>query len=386
MGGDRVKPYNLLRYLGKKHEVHFVSLVQGGRDESEYEAIRALGVHIYPIPLNPAAQSYKVLLKLLKGIPLEISYYDSRVMHKITQRLIDKHDFDLAMGFFMRTAEYLKDIPNSKLPRIMIAEDYRSIYMARSYGDATSAVQKLARWWEQRTLPKYEPRTLNYFDAVTFVSPEDCDFAKKGGVDSPIELLTNGTDTQNFSPRGKSLDTGFEKSNSIIFTGKFDVYANELMVEKILGEVMPLVWERNPEARLVLAGAAPPERLLQRQDDRVRVFPDVKSMASTLRSASIFLHPHSGGSGIQNKLIEAMACGLAVVTTPTGNQGINGVHGEHLLIGDDNQRLADLTLSLLDGTVSSSDIGKSARALIVDKLSWERVFRDLEVLIQNYAR
>ncbi len=386
VGGDRVKPYNLLRYLGSAHEVHFVSLVQGERDEEELDAIRKLGIFVYPIPLNPTVQSYKVLLGAIKGLPLEISYYDSRTMHKIVDRLISKHTFHLAMGFFMRTAEYLKDVDTRKLRRVMIAEDYRSVYMERSFNDATNTVQKMARWWEQKTLPKYEPNTLNKFDAVTFVSDDDCRYAAESGVTAPIELLTNGTDTSFFKPEGKRIHTDFEKEKTVIFTSKFDVYANELMVEKIIGDVMPRIWELHPECKLILAGANPGKDILALRSDKVQVMADVDNMADILRAASIFLHPHSGGSGIQNKLIEAMACGLAVVTTPTGNQGINGKSGENLLIGEDSEELALHVSSLLNGTIKAEQIGRSARKHIIDNLSWERVFTDLEMIIQKYGR
>jgi len=385
VGGDRVKPYNLLKYLGKNYEVHFVSLVQGLRPEEEYDAIRALGINIYPIPLNTTVQGYKTLSGIFKKQPLEISYYHSRVMEQIIKRLISKHDFDLALCFFMRTAEYLKNV--TAFPRVMIAEDYRSIYMTRSYTDAKSLVQKLARWWEHNTLPSYEPKTLNMFDTVTFVSQEDIDFAKAAGVSVPIELLTNGTDTEKFSPKGKSLDLpGFHKNKTIIFAGKLDVYANVLMVKKILHEIMPLVWQQVPEARLLLVGANPSAQMLNSSNEQVKIVADIPDMAQALRSASIFLHPHSGGSGIQNKLIEAMSCQNAVVTTPTGNQGIHGETEKNLLIGQNAQELANHTIELLNNIPKAAEIGHAARQHIIEFLSWQRVFTDFERIIKKNSK
>ena len=104
-------------------------------------------------------------------------------------------------------------------------------------------------------------------------------------------------------------------------------------------------------------------------------------MVPYLQNARVFLHPHSGGSGIQNKLIEAMACGCPVVTTITGIQGIPATHGKDVLIGISNEELSYYTIRLLKDDNYTKVISENARKLIVETHSWESVFEALDKIM-----
>ncbi|GAB5465795.1 MAG: glycosyltransferase family 4 protein [Candidatus Kapaibacteriales bacterium] len=346
--------------------------------ELSAHAMRQLGLSVYPIGISPILQGLNAIKQMTSKIPLEMSYYFNTQMRSIVDRLIAKHEFDLAFGFFMRSATYLE---NHHLPKIVIAEDCRSVYMKRSYEHSKSPIQKLARGWEKKVLPDYEPKKLNKFDCVTFVSQHDIEFARELGVKSDIRLLTNGTDIDHFKPDWSKLESSEPK---IIFTSKFSVQANILMAKSITEEIMPIVWEKRPDIKLVFAGADA-EKAAPKRNKNIEIVSYPADMAEVLNEAHIFLHPHKGGSGIQNKLIEAMACGLSVVTTDTGNQGINGNDGRDLFIGQNAHELASLVLRLIEEKDTRLEMGRNARSLIEKNLSWDRVYKDLDNIISDYS-
>ncbi len=110
IGGDRIKPYHLLQYLAKRHTVTLVCLYQG-IDSSilEYkQKIEELGVKVIPIRLSLLTSLVTILFSFLKSIPLEVLYYFQPTMKRTVDELLRNNQFDVAIAFFMRTAEYLR--------------------------------------------------------------------------------------------------------------------------------------------------------------------------------------------------------------------------------------------------------------------------------------
>lgn len=374
IGGDRLKPYNLISHLAKHHNVTLVTFFHGSVIPEDYKkAMFDLGIDLHIVPLTSLIAGFNATKKLLK-FPLEIGFYHSKKYKQIVDQLIHSKKFDIAFAFFMRTAEYLK---NQDIKKILIAEDCRTLYQKRSYETSTNFLQKIVRLWEFKRLCKYEPKIVNHFNATTLVSTQDIDAMKKQNPKSKYFLLTNGTDIDYFKP-----DNNINRKD-IIFAGKIDVWANQLMIKKIVNDILPAIHKAIPDTKLNIIGANPPKSVLDLKSEKINVIGNVPEMLPYLQKAALFLHPHIGGSGIQNKLIEAMSSGCPVVTTPTGNQGINAEHGKHLLIGKNDSELAECAIKILLDKDFASMLSKNAREHIVNKLSWQSVFNELDKLISD---
>jgi glycosyltransferase involved in cell wall biosynthesis len=97
----------------------------------------------------------------------------------------------------------------------------------------------------------------------------------------------------------------------------------------------------------------------------------------------LFIHPHEAATGIQNKLIEAMACGCPVVTTQTGVQGIQVENGKNVMIANDTEDMIQKCLLLLEDKELARQIGKNAHNLILETHSWDIVFRQMDEIIDE---
>ncbi len=375
IGGDRLKPHNIIKYLAEKHNVTLVTFFQGEKaPQSFIREVEKLGVDLHVIPLNPIKAGGKALTKLHKEYPLEIAYYYQHDYQKTVDNLCSQTNFDLGFSFFMRTAEYLKD---KVFPKILMAEDCRTLYQQRSYETSHNLKQRAVRWWEYRKLKNYEPGIVNHFDITTLVTHEDIKAMQKQNPSCKYELLSNGTDVDKFVPNPEIERKG------ILFAGKLDVWANQLMIMKIVNDILPKIREKVPNAELHLVGATPPPSISNLENKYIKIFPDVPDMVPYLQGAELFLHPHEGGSGIQNKLLEAMSCGCPVVTTPTGNQGINGEHGVHLLLGDNSEKLAEYAVKLLSDKEFAQNISENGRNLIVQTHAWKFIFQSVDKIIEE---
>ncbi len=376
IGGDRIKPYNLLCHLAKTHNVHLITFYQGGNPPKSYiKEITDIGIELSYIPLYPLDAGLRSITSLSNRLPLEIAYYTQSNYRKILNELIITKHFDLAFAFFMRTAEYLKNI---KIKKILIAEDCRTLYQKRSYSQTKNLLQKSVRFWEYIKLKKYEPKITSFFDITTCVTDTDIEALKQLNPNAEYRLLTNGVDIYKFTPPKDNSER-----QGLLFAGKLDIWANILMIKTIVNDIFPIVKEQIPNVTLKIVGSRPLPQIINicKSDENIELIADVPEMQPYLQSAQLFIHPHTGGSGIQNKLLEAMACGCPVVTTPTGIQGIEATHRKEVLIGTNPSELANHCIEVLTNLQLTEQLSVNSRDLIVKTHSWDKVFEDLDNII-----
>ena len=130
------------------------------------------------------------------------------------------------------------------------------------------------------------------------------------------------------------LDPGCEREpTTLVVSGKMSYHANITMVLKLFTEIMPLIWQQKPDVRVWIVGKDPPKELQALEEPpRVVVTGYVPDIRPYLRAASIALAPLTYGAGIQNKVLEAMACGTPVVSTPLAMSGLETATGAELMV------------------------------------------------------
>lgn len=381
IGGDHVKCYYLVKHLASQHNVTLVTFNHGGAPSSEQvQAIEQLGVKLIAIPLSPLRAALGCVRTLFSNLPLEILFYHRPEYKAAVEKLFGEVTFDVAFCFFMRSAEYVR---KKHLTKILVAEDCRLMYQERSYSVSTSIKQKIVRWWEVRQLRKYEPDVVKDFDRTTLVTQQDITAMRRQNPHAQYRLLTNGVNLPDFT-----ANLSGNRKMSVLFAGKLDVWANELMIQKIIEEIAPRIHAFMPEVEFEFVGANPTPALYTlaknyAHPDKIHIHANVPSIKDFYHSAGVFLHPHTGGSGIQNKLLEAMACGCPVVTTSTGIQGIPVENERDVLIGEHEDELAAHVVKLLKSKNFAIELATSARAQIEKHHSWDAINTALDEILDE---
>lgn len=376
IGGDRIKSYNLLRHLARHNEVFLVTFNHGKEpSEEQIRSLEDLGVHVYPVVLQPARAALRSIKSVYTDLPLEISFYTQPEFSSTVENLLRTVHFDLGISFFMRTAEYLKDVP---IKKVLVAEDCRVLYQTRSMRSSSNLAQHAVRWWEVRKLKRYEPEIVKHFDMTTMVTDTDINAlaCNNGGV--KYGLLTNGVDLGEFHFRDEH-----EQRRDILFFGKLDVWANHLMVSRIAESILPKVRKQLKDVKCNIVGSNPKQLVHRYESDAIHFIPNVPDIKDYVYKSAIFLHPHLGASGIQNKVLQAMALGCPVVSTPTGIQGIDAVPGRDVLIGHTDEELAGHCIDLLRNPELRSKLARNARMVVECHHSWELIFQQMDDIIDR---
>jgi glycosyltransferase involved in cell wall biosynthesis len=379
VGGDKLKPYYVIKHLAENHNVTVISFNEGNRTSNEdINEVRKLGVNLIVVPFNPAKQFISGTSKMLTKLPLEVTYYYNRQFQQETDNVIKEKNIDLIFSFMQKTSEYVLNYPHKK---VLIQDDCRTLYYGRSAKESPNPFQKIIRTIEYKKGYYYEPYITDKFDIVSFVSQEDIDGAYANKKCNKYRIITNGVDLNRLdSPKDNS------HRKDVIFGGRLDVLANQLSLDRVIKNIMPFIKNELHDIKLNVVGAYPPEYLKQMHNKEIILHANVPDLKPFLHNAALFIHPHYGGSGIQNKVLEAMATGCPVVTTPSGNQGIHGEHKKEVMLGQNDKELAKHAINVLKDSYLADNLSKNARKLIEDTHSWDAVYKQIDDVIDELFR
>jgi glycosyltransferase involved in cell wall biosynthesis len=379
IGGDRVKAYHLLRLLAARHEVTCVTFNEEGDLTAEHRrAIADLGVELHVIPISRAKAVARVALTALSRKPLEMQYYADSKFQRTVQSLAQRKKLDVVIAFFMRTAEYALAIPG--IPKILVAEDARLLTQRRSTGEFRFSPGYFMRVVERYKLKHYEPRIVGRFDRVTYVTEAEREYIMRYNPFLQASIVTNGVDLQDYPYASDQ-----RHREGLVLCGKMDVHHNIRMALRVGKEIFPQLKKLYPALTFRIVGKNPVReiRLLAQRTEGIIITGEVARVQGHIQSGAVFIHPFEAGSGIQNKLLEAMALGTVAVTTPLGVSGIRAVDAVHCRIGETNDELISACARLLAAPPERARLAANARRLIETEHSWNTVREQLFGVLEH---
>lgn len=229
---------------------------------------------------------------------------------------------------------------------------------------------------EYKRLLKYENRIFDYFDHKTIISVPDRDLIPHSKKNE-IHVIPNGVDHDFFSPRN------IPKQTDVVFTGNMAYPPNVNAAEFLVNEIMPLVWKDRPETKVMIAGATPDKRVISLKSEKVTVTGWMDDIRDAYAGAKVFIAPMQIGTGLQNKLLEAMSMKIPSITTPLANDALEAVHESSILIGDNAASLAENILNLLNNQALYNKIAENGFAFVKKQYSWKEASDKLNHIIQD---
>jgi glycosyltransferase involved in cell wall biosynthesis len=241
-------------------------------------------------------------------------------------------------------------------------------------GHANRALPPWRRPLERRVeerIVAHERRHYPRLAAVLVAAERDAAYLRERAPGSRVEVIPNGVDA--------GPEPGPPAAEPVLaFHGAFETAANREAALVLVREVFPLVRAARPDARVILVGRDPPPALRRLAGDGVTVTGAVTDVRPWLERAAVYVAPMVSGTGIKNKVLEAMAAGLPVVGTPAALEGIGA--GPGTLEARTPAEVAAAVLRLLDDAAARRDAGRRARQRVLAEHTWERHAARLEAL------
>jgi sugar transferase (PEP-CTERM/EpsH1 system associated) len=367
--GDQVRAYHHLRRLAARHDITCCALLAGEPPAALRDEVASLGVRLEVVPLGTVG-AVPALARALLGDrrPLQVLLYERGPARRRVAALIAAGGFDVVHAQLVRTAPYLPG-PDGP-PVVLDLIDALSANLARRASQERGPLAPVAAW-EATRLARFERELIERTARSLVVSAAERD-ALGGGP--RIAVVPNGVDTDAFA-----YHDGPRPPGRLLFFGNLGYFPNIDAVRWLVSDIFPRVRAAVPEAELRLVGARPARavRALARAPG-ISLAAEVPAMAPEVAAATVALVPMRAGTGLQNKVLEAMAAGTPVVATPPAIAALDVRPGEHLLVGEDAAAVAAATVALLRDPARARALAVAARALVEQHHSWEDSARGVE--------
>lgn len=369
--GDKLKIYNLATELSANHELHLITIAENQEDLDSISALqKPLFTSIQYVYRPKWRSALSAALGLFSKRPIQVSYFRSKAFAQKLKQLLDDHDFDAIHVQHLRMAQYFEEGAPSNT--ILDLPDAFSLYWKRRELAAKNPLDKAFRSLEFSRLAQYEKWMLPKFPQSLVCSAEDRDYLINAGITN-VDVLPNGVNLKSFSPQGSDAII----KNRILFTGNMDYAPNVDAVQYFVNDIFPLILEKHPDSRFVIAGQRPVKAVLDLVSDRIEVTGFIENLASEYAKANVVVSPLRIGAGTQNKVLEALAMNQAVVCSKVGFLGLGLKSGEGILMGDTAQEFATHVVSILQSDDLRKNLGETGGLHVRKTFAWSGISKQL---------
>jgi glycosyltransferase involved in cell wall biosynthesis len=368
--GGQTRSYNLIKHLAKTCQITLICFSLPDQNDSSLEPLKKYCQKIYTIKRGKTWSFQKIFRTGFSPYPFLVSNYHSERLNELVISETSRCKYDL---IHVECFYLMPNIPKVKIPIVLIDQTIEyAVY--QHFVDTLTGKMTLLKpflWLDVAKLKYWEVYFWKKADRLVAVSKDDKKLMEKLSKRT-ADLSFNGVADDLFKER-KIIK---EKKPTILFgVANFKWMQNTEGVSNLLRFVWPEVKKRVPKAVLHIAGRHSKEFLAKNKKlisypESIRVG-DVKSPAETYLKSWILVAPVKSGGGSRTKFFEAMACGLPILTTPQGIEGIEATSGKNVVIAKNYQELIEKTINMLSDQKARTKIGQEGKRLVANKYSWK---------------
>jgi sugar transferase (PEP-CTERM/EpsH1 system associated) len=381
-GGVTQRSHNLIKEASKQADIYLFSLNQRAwlPTKSEInEAITELRkfcmeVKVFSLLSDKSKLDWYRLLtsSFFSFTPYSVNWVQATEMKKSINAFLNTYEIDVIHCDTIGLDEYVTAFED--IPKVLNHHNIESHMMIRRSTKEKNLLKRLYFYLEGKKLRNYEKRICPFFNANLVVSELDRKRLEVISPDLNIYVVPNGVDISYFKSQNSIV-----KRHSLIFTGSMDWYPNIDATEYFIRDIWPLLRKEVPDVIFTIAGRSPTNRIkkIASGDSSINVTGYVEDIRPYIDESDIYICPIRDGGGTKLKILDAMSMKKAIVATSVAVEGLDVIHGRHILIADDPKTFVSEILHLLNNSDLKEKLGQNARQFVEKKYSWEIIGREM---------
>ena len=366
--GDKIRSFNALKFLAKHYRVHLGAFVDDPVDWQRAHELKAYCAQTQLVALNKRTARLRSLSGFITGRALTLPYYRDRRMARWVDSVLRSRPIKAVFVYSAAMVQYVEHAGHVR--RLIDFVDVDSDKW-RQYKDSLSGPRKWVYSREADRLLRYERHAAALADASFFVSAAEAVLFRQLAPEAAAKVThyNNGVDLEYFCPDRRCGSPYRPDEEAIVFTGAMDYWPNIDAVVWFAREILPRVRAAVPSALFCIVGSNPaPEVAQLARLPGVRVTGRVDDVRPYVRHAAVAVAPLRLARGVQNKVLEAMACGRATVVTSQALEGIEAEAGRDVVLADSGPDFAEAVTRLL--RQRDFRLESAARALVESRYGW----------------
>jgi sugar transferase (PEP-CTERM/EpsH1 system associated) len=372
--GGKIRPFNIISHLHRQgHEVHVASLVRSEQEASETDGLNQFAASTFQARVSALPQALKMVARLPTLMPSSMGYFHSRKLQSHVSRLLAEKSFDLIFVHCSSVAQYVRKVRG--IPKILDFGDMDSQKWLE-YSKYKAWPLSMGYLIEGRKLQAEEARLVTDFEMCTTTTFGELETLRSYGVPGRFDWFPNGVDESYFKPQEDYL------ANRICFIGRMDYFPNQDCVIRFASDVFPLIRQIIADAEFVIVGADPPDFIRQLgKTPGITVTGSVPDVRPYSQNCAAMIATLNIARGTQNKILEAMAMGIPVVSSSAAAKGVDARPGIDLLVEDQPDKVAAAVLKIMTSPETRTTIAITARDRVLSAHSWPQSMNKLDALI-----
>jgi glycosyltransferase involved in cell wall biosynthesis len=378
--GKRIRTWNLLSRLGKRHSITFLTYGIAGSDAAAEFARQGIDVRLVPPP--PSHSGMALYLRLLANCfstrPYSVAKHDTAAYRRIVTELCRAGEFDVVHCEWTPYAAHLDRAAG--IPSVVATHNIEAQIWRRRAEQSANPLAQIFFADQARKMERFERDVFARCAWVSGVSEADAECARRWNA-RQASVIDNGVDLEKFAA-GKA-----PRSSDLLFLGSLDWFPNTQGLEWFANQVWPRIREQRPQAKLRIVGRRPSQQLaaLAARVPGFELVGEVPDPVPYLQQAALTIVPLHIGGGSRIKILEALACATPVISTSVGAEGLAVRNGEHLRIADSPAEFARAVIESLARPAEADALAVAGRRLVEERYSWDGIATALEAVWQRVS-
>ncbi|WKZ70510.1 MAG: glycosyltransferase [Melioribacteraceae bacterium] len=374
--GDKLRAYHQINNLRNNNEVHLIAINEELNQNKYEHNLETIADFVTILKLSKLQKIWNLFRSIFSKFPFQTEYFYTKKNKMIIDSIVERYKPDIIICQLIRMGKYLESIDS--VPKVIDYIDVLSKGLELRKSRVSFLLKPIFDSEYKRVL-EYEEKVNSKFDGSIIITENDKN-ALPINNKSGVMVVPNGIETDYFQP-----DPELKKDIDLLFVGNMSYKPNIDAVVYFIESIFPLVKQKHPNCKFHIVGSSPSLRIKRLVNKSVIVSGWVDDIRPFYNRAKIFVAPMQIGTGLQNKILEAMSMSIPAVISSHAAKGIEGCSANTVFIEDSPMEFANRILELIENPILREKMGKESRQFVKKHYSWENIVGDFEKYLNKIA-